>query len=127
MFLPQNKTGTFLRQTSFFLENIDGMGRGNTVRFPNGESEIAVTPGDHRIGVGMLHGQPGTGLVTAGGEISMKIQAGKASEVMGSMVNPQQVDIWIRERSTGKEASKTISVVAIDHGLPTPMIMNMCF
>jgi hypothetical protein len=124
MFLPQNKTeGTIFRRTNFLLGEIDGMSRGKTVRFPNGQNGIAVTPGDHRIGVGMFHGEPGTGLVTAEGTIPMKVQAGKIYEVMGSIVGPQKADFWIRERSTGQRASQTISVAAKDHGLPTPMIM----
>ncbi len=124
MFVPQNKTeGTMFRQTNFLLGDIDGMSPGKTVRFSNGEKGIAVTPGDHRIGVVMFHGEPGTGLVTAEGTIPMKVEAGKIYEVIGSIVSPQKTDFWIRERSTGKRASQTISVAAKDHGLPTPMIM----
>ncbi|MEO7098932.1 MAG: hypothetical protein ABI162_06190 [Luteolibacter sp.] len=125
MFLPENKTdGAVLRQTNFMLGEIDGMSRGKTVRFPNGERGIAVTPGDHRIGAAVFHGAPGVGLLTAEGTIPMKVQAGKIYEVTGSVVSQQRVDFWIRERSTKKQASQTISVAAQDNGLPEPMIMT---
>lgn len=124
MFLPENKTeGTILRQTNYMLGEIDGMSRGKTVRFSNGENGIAVTPGDHQIGAVVFHGAPGGGLLTAQGTIPMKVQTGKIYEVMGSVVSRQRVDFWIRERSTRKQASETISVAAKDHGLPAPMIM----
>jgi hypothetical protein len=119
MFLPQNKTeGSVFRHTSFHLGEIDGMNPGRAVRFSNGEKGIAVTPGDHRIGVAMLHGRPGTGLVTAEGTVLMKVQAGKIYEVMGSIAGAQKVDLWIRERSSRKKASPTISV----QGIPAQMI-----
>ena len=125
MFLPENKTDSaVLRQTNFMLGEIDGMSHGKTVRFPNGERGIAVTPGDHRIGAAVFHGAPGGGLLTAEGTIPMKVQAGKIYEVMGSVVSQQRVDFWIRERSTKKQASETISVEAQDHGIPAPMIMG---
>jgi hypothetical protein len=123
-FLLGNKEeNTFLRQTDFLLGAIDGMNRGKPVRFPNGEKGIAVTPGDHRIGVMMFHGQPGTGLVTADGTIPMKVRAGKVYEVAGPFTGHGRVDLWICEHSTRQKASETISVVATDHGLPSPMIM----
>ena len=124
MFLLENKTeGTIFRQSNYMLGYIDGMNHGKAVRFPNGEKGIAVTPGDHRIGAVVFHGAPGGGLLTSQGTIPMKVQAHKVYEVMGSVVSRQRVDFWIRERSTGKPASETISVAAEDHGLPTPMIM----
>jgi hypothetical protein len=124
MFLPENKTeGTVFRHTNYLLGTIDGMSRGKTVRFPNGEKGIAVTPGDHRISAGVFHGEPGYGLLSSEATIPMKVQAGKIYEVMGSVVSRQRVDFWIRERSTGKPASAIISAPAKDHGLPTPMIM----
>jgi len=86
MFLPENKTeGTIFRQTYYVLDGIDGMNRGKSVRFPNGEKGIAVTPGDHLIGAGVIHGEPGTGLVTAGGTIPMKVRAGKTYEVIAHL------------------------------------------
>jgi hypothetical protein len=124
MFLFENKMpGTFFRRTGYFLDGIDGMNRGKPVRFPSGETGFAVTPGYHQIRAGMLHSEPGKGLVTAGATIPMKVQAGKVYEVMGSIVNTQKVNFWIRDRTTQTPASKTISGEAKDHGLSTPMIM----
>jgi hypothetical protein len=112
-----------LVQTIYGLGKIDGMNPGRTVRFPDGEKGIAVTPGEHLIGVGMFHGEPGTGLVTAEGTVSIKVEKGRIYEVMGSIVDRQRVNLWIRDHSTQKQVSKTISAEATGHGLPTPMII----
>lgn len=124
MFLTQTKQGTgILVQTNYLIGTIDGMNPGRAVRFPDGEKGIAMTPGEHLIGVAMFHSEPGTGLVTAEGTVSMKVEKGRIYEVMGSIVNPQRVTLWIRDHSTQKQVSKTISAEATDHGLPTPTII----
>lgn len=121
MFLPKNKTkNTILTQTLFELGKIDGLDCGRPVRFPNGERGIAVTPGNHLIGVGVVHGAPGGTLITAQGTIPMKVQAGKIYEVMGSFAECERMDFWIREYSTQNRASKTITVDAKNKGVPKP-------
>ncbi|MES2657794.1 MAG: hypothetical protein V4689_04205 [Verrucomicrobiota bacterium] len=124
LFLPSYKPKTpFLTRTEYLLGGIDGMARGRTVRFPTGEKGIAVIPGDHRMTVAVFHGEPGHGMLSAEATIPIKIQAGKTYELAGSIVSRQRVDFWIRDRSTQKQESKTISAVATDHGLPTFIVV----
>ncbi len=116
LFLAQTKTeGSVFRQTLFVLGEIDGMSRGRTVRFPNGEKGIAVTPGDHRICVGILHGEPGKGLVRAEGTLPMKVQAVRCDGLR--LPKFPCCRVWGNERGDRRRhAMRGVVAVAIRNG-----------
>jgi len=125
MFVVQTKEGNLFNNSNYGLGEIDGIPRGRAVTFPNGEKGIAVTPGQHRIGVVALHGSPEfrNGMLSGTAEIPMKVKAGVVYEPFGSVVGRGQIDLWIRERDTGKKASPVVSFAPKNHRPVVPVMI----
>lgn len=125
MFLPSKREGNLFNNTTFLVGEIDGLVRGRPVVFANGEKGIAVTPGPHRVLVGVIHGSSEfqNGMLTADVEIPVSVKAGTVYEPAGSVGGRNRVDLWIQERGTGKRMSKVVSVGPKNHKPYVPPVM----
>ena len=125
MFVLNTKEGSLFNNSHYSVLEIDGFSSRKAVAFPDGGKGIAVKPGQHRITVGTLHGSSEfqNGMLSGQAEIPMKVKAGVVYEPFGSVVGRGQVDLWIRERDTGKKASPVVSFAPKNHRPVVPIMI----